>query len=94
MNQQTKETLKIKRVGNGNFDFEAIPQGYIHRCVVGVPKIKYMKKSLCTGNRITDPTDAQVIDYARKMMVNNDMYGQNSGKNPDSYEIVIVDAEA
>ena len=87
----SKEILEIINLGNGIYDFEKIPQGYIKLCGGrGIPKIKGMRKNLIYNGRIINPSEDQVIDYARQLMSRNDMYGTNSGKDPEDYEIRIV----
>lgn len=86
----TKPILEILDLGNGNFDFEKIPQGYVHVCCTGIPKTKGMRKHLVNNGCIINPTHEQVIAYAKLLMSRSDMYGESSGKIPDDYEIIIV----
>lgn len=84
----SQETLEIKHIGDMGtgvqwFDFEKIPQGYIHLCGTGVPKPKRSRKFPHINGTLIDPTDEQVIDYAKKLM-------RHSEKNPDNYNFKVI----
>ncbi len=89
----SEQTIKIIRYGNGIFDFKDVPQGYIRLCCVGVPKPKGSRKFPHVNGVLTDPTDEQVIDYAKHLMSRSDMFGQSSGKDPNSVKIIIVEPD-
>ncbi len=89
--------LKIKRLGKifGNceiFDFENIPQGYIKLCGTGIPKPKGSRKFAHINKTLINPSDDQVIEYAKKLMTSSDMFNTNSEKNPNDYTFEIVEA--
>jgi hypothetical protein len=91
-----KYVIRILRLGKIGgeiewFDFEQVPQGYIHVCGSSVrkPKGTRMKKTEHIDGSIINPTDDQIIDQAKRMMVRNDLYGQNSGKNPEDFIFVV-----
>ena len=91
-----KTVLKIKRLGKifGGceiFDFENIPQGYIKLCGAGVPKPKGSRKFPHIKNTLINPTDDQVIEYAKKLMTRSDIFQTNSEKNPNDYTFEIVE---
>jgi hypothetical protein len=91
------QILRLGKMGGVDyvdyFDFEQVPQGYVHICGSSVRKAKgvRMKKTEHIDGAIIDPTDDQIIDYAKRMIARTDMYGQSSGKNPDNYVFEIVE---
>lgn len=84
------KTIKIVKLNDTDFDFENVPQGYIHVCVTNIPKPKGRCKFAHDGRHLLNPTDEQVIEYARLRMTQNDMYGTNSKENPEQFEFIII----
>lgn len=89
---QKMKTLKIIRLGQivsqcEWFDFEEIPQGYIHICGIGIPKPKRSRKFPHVNGILINPTDEQVIDHAKSLMM-------HSKEDPDNYNFVIVEKES
>ncbi len=78
-------TLKIFRLGKiGNvewFDFEQVPQGYIHICGTPIPKPKGSRKLEHINGSLVNPTDEQVIEHAKKLNARN--------PEPKNYDYVI-----
>ncbi len=77
------EEIKILRLGKvfGSvewFDFEQVPQGYIKICGTGVPKPKGLRKNLAVNGTLINPTDQQVIEYARKLNSRSPDYNPNN----------------
>jgi len=84
------KTIKIIKLNDSDFDFEDVPQGYIHVCVTCIPKPKGRCKFAHDGRHLLNPTDEQVIEYAKQRMTQNDMYGTNSKESPEEFEFKII----
>lgn len=96
-----KQIIRILKLGKkplGNMpsgndvmwcDFEQVPQGYIIVCGTSLRKPKGARNTksniIHSDGRLIDPTDDQIIDYGKRMMVSTDIYDQSSGKNPDDF---------
>lgn len=86
------KTLKIIRLGKIGgqcewFDFEEIPQGYIHICGMGISKPKRSRKFPHVNGTLINPTEEQVIDYAKSLMM-------HSTEDPNNYNFVIIEKES
>lgn len=95
---KTIKTIKIIRLeksydGIDQFDFKNVPQGYIHICCSTVPRIPRVRKYKVIDGRLADPTDQQVIDHAKKLMVRPDIFNETSEKDPEDFIFEIVEEE-
>lgn len=82
-----KQVIRIQRLGRMGgecmwFDFEQVPQGYIHICGTGISKPKRSRKFKHVNNVLVDPTDDQIIEQGKNILARN--------LNPDDF-IWIVD---
>ena len=92
--KQVIKILKIGRVGSDSevdwYDFCEVPQGYIKINGTPVPNPKGARKFKKVNGLLVDPTEEQVIDYAKRLMSRTDLMGQTSGKNPDDYVFEVT----
>lgn len=75
------------------FDFENIPQGYIKICGTGIPKPKGSRKFPHINKTLINPSDDQVIEYAKKLMTHSDIFQTSSEKNPNDYTFEIEEVK-
>ena len=88
-----KQIIRILKLGMKDgvmwCDFEQVPQGYIIMCGTSLRKPKGARntksKIIHSDGRLIDPTDDQIIEYGKRMMISKDMYDESSGKNPDDF---------
>lgn len=88
-----KQIIRIQKLGLKDgvmwCDFEQVPQGYIHVCGTCIKKPKGARNTksniIHSNGYLIDPTDDQIIDYGKRMMISKDIYEESSGKNPDNF---------
>lgn len=92
-----KQIIRIQKLGHIDgvmwCDFEQVPQGYVIICGTCLRKPKGARntksKIIHSDGMLIDPTDDQIIDYGKRMMISKDMYDESSGKNPDDFIWIV-----
>ncbi len=83
------------------FDWSKVPQGYMVMGATPIPKPKGMRKiqkdsngkkyiAISNGGYLIEPTDEQIIQYAKRLMGVPDMYNAQTDVEVDTVKFKIV----